>query len=276
MRLRSRLFLGGMLLTCGCTDAPTEGPALATSAEPRFPPTDGGLASPSFEPVQGGTVTLSVPSIATPAAQAALPGFTKKVLLRAQISGSVFTQLTWYNDGGPNSPSEPGAPRQFGPAGFFYHGTPPNTGCGGQVMVGYPSAGGGTSVSFACSSDRATDTLSFLEGYLYSAAVPPGGAPAPGSVTRSGGNPNLGMCASYRPDFTGYGPCFYYSGSQTVTIERATAVLSVTATPSQIRSGDTVTVTASVSPGAHGPLQMPWSIDSVRWVPSHGTQWPPC
>lgn len=235
----------------------------------------GGIAK-AYEPIAGGTIVLNVPNPTSPSVTVALPAFAKRMLLRAIVSGAISTDLTYYNDGAPNQPTQPGAPRSFGPSGFFYGGTPPNVGCGAQVVVSYPSAGGGTSFALPCASNGSTDTTYTAVGFLYSSAVPNGSPPIAGSAVRTGGNPNLGYCFSYRPQFTGNGPCFYYSGTQTVTLDRVVPQFDLQAVPSRILSGDTVTVTASASPSTLGGLSIPWTIDSTRWVPAYGTQWAPC
>lgn len=76
----------------------------------------------------------------------------------------------------------------------------------------------------------------------------------------------------------GYGPCFSWADDgQTVNIERVEPTLDLVATPASVNYGDTVTVTASISPG--GPFDgrdVPWTIDSTSWAPAFGTQSSPC
>lgn len=234
--------------------------------------------SPSlqFDPVPGGLVSLSITNSTSPAATAQLPALNKKLLLRVTLSGSVDIALNPpYNDGTPNQPQIPGAPRSVGPAGFYYPGS--IAGCGVQLQAGYGSSGGGTSFALGCNSNKSTDGTAQAIGYIYSAGAPVG-QNAYGSFIRSGGNPNEGQCASYPPTgFTGYGPCFRYSTSgQTVLLERAVGDLSLDAFPSQVNYGDTVRVVASVTPGSLGGLELPWSIDSVQWTTVAGMQISPC
>ncbi|MCC6316418.1 MAG: hypothetical protein IT361_01910 [Gemmatimonadaceae bacterium] len=59
-------------------------------------------------------------------------------------------------------------------------------------------------------------------------------------------------------------------------IEKLNAALTVTATPLQVNYLDSIVVTASVSPGGAGGIDLPWTIDSTRWVPAFGTQTSPC
>ena len=69
-----------------------------------------------------GTYTIpSPPDSSTPMAGVSLPGFAAKTLLRATITGSVTTSLTPFNHGESGQPTIPGAPRTFGPTGYYYY-----------------------------------------------------------------------------------------------------------------------------------------------------------
>ena len=185
------------------------------------------------------------------------------MLLRAWLSGSVSTTRTPYNP--VDGPIQPGAPRAFGPAGYYFG--PPQygpsiQGCGAQLRVQY--AGSGTQYAIPCAPDGGTDATDSSQGFLF--------AQGSGSALRTVAAPGSGC--TYPG--VGTGPCFYYSGSQTATIERVTAELDLTAAPTTVNYNDTVTVTASITPAQVGGLNVPWSIDSVRWVPAFGTQNSPC
>lgn len=226
--------------------------------------------APSASVVYQSVGTYSIPSLSnasSPSAQgSALPGFTKKTLLRATISGNVSTALTPYNHGEEGQPTVPGAPRTFGPAGYYYGGGVPD--CGAKVYVGYGSFGGGTGFSLSCAPDGSSDTISTGQGFLYAAAG--GGA---GSAIRSGAGGYPGSCASYVGSFSGYGPCFYFNSSgQTVTVERPEVDFSVTPSQITVNYKDTVTITSSISPSALGGLNVPWEIQSVTWAPSLGSR----
>jgi hypothetical protein len=61
-----------------------------------------------------------------------------------------------------------------------------------------------------------------------------------------------------------------------VTITPVTVDFTVTANPTTLNYNDTVTVTATVSPGQIGGTPVPWRIDSLTWAPAFGTQGNPC
>lgn len=260
-----------LAFSVACTDASS--PIAVTSERKPLVVPQSPSADVSYDPVTGGTISLGLTSNADPSITATIPGFAKKTLLRVTITGSVSTSLTQYNDGGPNQPQEPGAPRTFGPAGYFYSGTPPNIGCAAQVTVGYGSWGGGTLYSMPCTSSRSTDGSSQAQGFVYAP-----GSYVTGTATRSGGNPNLGQCFTYASGtFSGYGPCFSYNTSnQTVVLEKVHADFDVTVVPSTVNYGDTVTVTATISPSDVSGKPVPWSVDNTIWVPAFGTQNQPC
>jgi hypothetical protein len=223
----------------------------------------GGPPSLSADFVPVGSVTLGIPNQDSPTATVALPNFTKRVLLRATITGTVDIALTPYNPG-PGSPTVPGAPRTVGPQGYAYAANPPQ--CGARVQVGYGSFGGGTIYYVPCgTSDQSGDTITTAVGYLYSSV-------AGGSAVRSAGTGQ--QCYHVT---VGWGPCFYYSTSgQTVTLDRITADFELTAAPQTVNYNDTVTVTASITPGQVGGLNVPWTMDSIKWLPGFGTQASPC
>jgi len=77
-------------------------------------------------------------------------------------------------------------------------------------------------------------------------------------------------------DKPGLPPCFVFTGSHTVSITPEPVNFDVTANPTTANYKDTVTVTATVSPGQVGTLNVPWTIDSVKWAPAFGTQTSPC
>ncbi len=80
-----------------------------------------------------------------------------------------------------------------------------------------------------------------------------------GSAWWTGGRPHAG-------DECGGGPCRSYVGDKQIAIEPVEADFTVTAAPTAINFEDTVTVTAAVSPGQVGGLNMPFTIDSTKWA----------
>jgi len=245
---RFRMTLVVVLLAGGCG-----------SDEVMSPGTGPGTLMAAFVPVAGGTVTVPIPNQATPEGQAALPAFSRRTLLRATMTGSVDIQASPYNPGGVGLPP-PGQPRTVGLPGFKYN-TSVGYDCGAQLRVYYGSL---VDVVVPCVDGTSSDTLVSAQGYFYAQA---GEA---GTAMRTAGRSGAWNCTN---SDGATGPCWYYSTSgQTVTIERVTADFDLTATPTTVNYNDTVTVTASVSPAQEGGLNVPWTIDSVRWTPAFGTQ----
>lgn len=217
-----------------------------------------------YGPVGGAiSVPLSSPTDPSGSAQQ-LPYFAKTTLIRVTVTGSISTTLTPFNDGAPNQPQAPGAPRTFGPGGYYW-GSPSYSECGAQVRVWYSTE------SFwpACASDRGTDTASSVSAHIYAQGL--------GSASRTGAAPGTSGandCWYYAANnfYSGTGPCFYYSsGGQTVTIERVGATLNLTASETNPDYQDTVTFTASVSPTSAGGKNIPWQIESVQWTTDDGS-----
>jgi len=72
------------------------------------------------------------------------------------------------------------------------------------------------------------------------------------------------------------GPCRNYEGDKTISIEPIQVNFTVTVSPTTVNYKDTVAVTAAVSDSQVDGLNLPWGIDSVKWVPAFGTQASPC
>jgi len=233
------------------------------SDEVLSPGTGPGTRMADFVPVAGGTVTVPIPNQATPEGQAALPTFSRRTLLRATMTGTVEITASPYNPGGAGLP-EPGQARTVGLPGFQYNASGLYY-CGAQLRVAYSSGG----FVIPCVAGESMDTVVSAQGFFYA------GAGEAGTAFRTAGSPNAWYCS--KPGGP-TGPCWYYStAGQTVTIERVTAELNVTATPTTVNYLDTVTVTVSISPAQAGGFNVPWTIDSVRWVAdSFGTQVSPC
>lgn len=180
----------------------------------------------------GGPATIPLASNTDPGGNAGLPYFATLTLIRVTVTGSINTTLTPFNEGAANQPPAPGAPRTFGPGGYYW-GSPSYWECGAQVRVWYSTE------SFwpACASDRSTDTAGTAIGHIY--------AQGTGSASRTGAAPGTSGandCWYYAPNYySGKGACFYYASSgQTVSIERVVATLDLTGTPSEVDYQDTV------------------------------------
>jgi hypothetical protein len=183
-RARFRRTLVALLFAAACTSdrmVSPEGPGSLTA---------------DFVPVPGGSVTVPLPNQGYPDASVPLPSFPRKVLLRASLSGNVSTTRTPYNP--VDGPIQPGAPRTFGPAGYYYG--PPQygpsiQGCGAQLRVQY--SGSGTQYSIPCAPNGSTDAADSTQGFLY--------AQGGGSALRTAAAPGSGC--TYPG--AGTGPCFY-------------------------------------------------------------------
>lgn len=85
-----------------------------------------------------------------------------------------------------------------------------------------------------------------------------------GTVTRGPGVPQ------YTSDCN-YSPCHSYGGGpQQISVTPLPATLSLTAYPTKVVAGTSVTFTASVSPFSIKNLQVPLKILSWRWLPDGG------
>src|SRR5687768_17333419 len=98
-----------VLAAIGCHNEPTVPAVLRPGVIPSGPERD-----VTYELI--GIYTIPSPTdSSSPSAGVSLPGFAQKTLLRATISGSVTTSLTPFNHGEAGQPTNPGAPRTFGP-----------------------------------------------------------------------------------------------------------------------------------------------------------------
>jgi hypothetical protein len=264
-RLRPRRRLGiaatccAILFALSCQGDPvrvTAPPEPVVPQEPIAPLTN-------YEPV-GNVVTVPLASSTNPAATADLPYFAKRTLVRVTLSGSINTTLTPFNDGAANQPQAPGAPRTFGPAGYYW-GSESYHDCGAQLRVTYPNA---EAFWPPCASNRDTDGAPSASTHIYAQGI--------GWVARSGPAPNTSGssdCWYYAPNYySGTGPCFYYStDGQTVTLERVAAELALTVTDPNPDYQDSVSFRLSVSPGSVDSKDIPWTLQTVTWTPDDGS-----
>ena len=225
------------------------------------------LSSPSFTYTSIGTFSIGGVNASGSTTDRSTPGPTlpnKRILYRVTASGTVTASRTAYWNNGPAVPTED----PYGPSGFA-NGSPTGPTCYAFMYVGSSSFYGGE-IWYAPSCLAGTPPFpTTASSHVYLA-----GATSINRASSTGG----GQWDCYVPGL-GSGPCFSWTDDgQTVTIERVEATLNVAVSPpDSVNYGDSVTVTASISPG--GPLdgrEIPWTIDSTRWVPAFGTQWAPC
>lgn len=249
----------GVLASCerGPTAADVQGeyrrPSVITPSSPSLAYTPIGTFSVGGVNASGSTTGRSTPGPSLP---------NKRLLYRVSAAGTVTASWTAYWYDGPTTPAE-GA---YGPSG--YAGSGPNgPTCYAFVYVGSTSTYGGEPW-FAPSCLGGTPPLpNSASGHVYLA-----GATSINRFSSSGG----GQWDCSAP-IIGYGPCFsWVDDGQTVTIDRVDATFDLLAAPTSVNYGDTVTVTASISPGTVEGKDVPWTIDSTRWVPAFGTQTAPC
>lgn len=251
--------LTALLFGMSCHDDPVRiaGPSSPTSTTP--PP----AVAASYQPL-GDAIVVPLGDSAFATVTVPLPYFAKTTLVRVTASGSLTTRLTPYNNGAPGTPPSPGAPRTFGPGGYYW-GSPSYWGCGNAIRVAY---NGGEVFQPSCASDGSTDTLANRSGHIYVQGL--------GSAIRTAPAPATGGsndCSYYDGgSFSGWGPCFYYSTSgQSVAIERVVATLDLVATPDTPDYQDSVSFIATVSPGSAEGRDVPWTVDSVQWVAADGS-----
>lgn len=250
----------GVLVSC------ERGPTAADVQPDHRRPSVIAPSSPSLAYTPIGTYSVGGVNASGSTTDRSTPGPTlpnKRLLYRVTATGTVTASRTayWYN--GPTTPGE-GA---YGPSGYAGSG-PMGTTCYAFLYVGSTSTYGGE-IWYAPSCLGGTPPLpNSASGHVYLA-----GATSINRFSSSGG----GQWDCSAPAL-GYGPCFsWVDDGQTVSIERVEATLDLVATPTSVNYGDTVSVTASISPG--GPLDgrdIPWTIDSTSWVPAFGTQMSPC
>lgn len=72
--------------------------------------------------------------------------------------------------------------------------------------------------------------------------------------------------------FQGYDPsaCWTYTSDASVTVTPVQATMTLSASPSIINPGDTVTFTLSLSPTQQGGFSVPFTVTANRWVPDSG------
>lgn len=198
-----------------------------------------GLGSSDVSPI------LSVP----------LPEFTHRTLVRVMAFGGMSTTLTEFNDGGPGSPPAPGAPRSYGPGGYFW-GTSSFSGCGTAIYVYYSQ---GDAWSPGCAENRSTDTVIAANSHIYAQGL--------GSASRTVTAPATSGSNDCFTATSGWGPCFRYStGGQTVTLERVVVNWGITASPTTVLTGDSVTFTVSWGPDSVAGKALPFELVNVRWI----------
>ncbi len=255
------ILVAGLIV--GCQEAPTAGRSQIDSSRPVLLPPKG--PSLGYEAV-GSYAVGGVNALSSSFTDRTSPGPTlsnKKLLYRVTASGTVSAQRTPYWNNGPTVPAE-GA---YGPSGYS-NGSPTGPSCYAKMYVGSTSTYGGETW-YAPSCISGTSPLpTTASGHVYLA-----GATTIGRSSSTGG----GQWDCYTA-VLGYGPCFTWTDDgQAVTIDRVTATLSVAAAPATVDFGSTVTVTATISPGAAEGKDVPWTIDSVRWSPADGRyQQSPC
>jgi hypothetical protein len=254
-RRRAALVAAGSAIVFGisCQDDPVTSPKAPTSrirAAPVGPALD--LVYELVDTARFSPLNNAV----YPDANASLPSFDEQTLVRVSITGSLSTTLTPFNTGAPYTPQSPGAPRTFGPSGYYW-GSPSYSGCGARVWVMYTL---GEVFWPTCASDGSTDASATASGHIYAQGM--GGASRTSAAPATTGQWDCYSQAS------GSGPCFYYSTSgQTVKIERVAATLSFVATPSDVQYDDSVAFTGSISPSEVAGKAVPFRVESVGWFP---------
>lgn len=250
-----------MLVTVlACNETPTATPTTEPTRHRSLVGARLPSASVSYESM--GTYTLGVTSEFNPTISVAgptTPG-NKKILVRITATGTLTTarSIYWSNDAAKLIPW----PGSYGPSGFANVSS-----CYANLLVGSSGYYGGE-IWYApsCTGGSAGDTL--VQGYAILAGA--------STVNRASGM-LTGSTDCYN-SATGYGPCNTYTDNgQAVTIEKVIPTFTVSATPTtNLNPGDTVTVTATVSPDTLGGKEIPWTVDSVVWVPAYGSQSSPC
>ena len=243
-----------------CTDAPTRSVSPTEITKP--PVVDNHPPSRSISYESMGTYTLGVTTQFDPHKTVSGPttAGNKPILVRITATGSITTARSayWSNDPAMQIPM----PGSYGPSGFANAGY-----CYAYLFVGSSSFHGGEGWnSPSCTGSSSSDTLH--QGY----AILAGGI----SINRAAGILTGGFdCYNSQ---VGYGPCnTYVDNGQAVTLEKVVPDFSVTASPtSNANWGDTITVTVTVSPDTLGNREVPWKVDSTKWVPAYGAEWPPC
>jgi len=256
IRALSPILIVHALLSCG-EPLTVQRPQQAERLEPIAAPKP--TASVTYESM--GTYGLGVTTQYNPAKSVAgptTPG-NKKRLVRITASGRMFTMrsIYWTNDPAKQIPT----PDSYGPSGFANL-----SNCYINLFVSSTAFyGGETWYAPSCTGGSASDTL--VQGYAILAGA--------STINRAAGF-LTGSTDCYNPQH-GYGPCNTYADSgQAVTIERVIPDFTVSFSPDTANWNDTVTVSVSVSPDTLGTKEVPWTVDSTRWVPAFGSQTSPC
>ncbi|MBV6505390.1 MAG: hypothetical protein ILNGONEN_00949 [Syntrophorhabdaceae bacterium] len=259
-----RLFCCTVMLgtLSGCEPGPTE--TSRWSADRR--PSAVAPSSPSLAYATIGTYSIGGVNASGSTTDRSTQGPTlpnKKLLYRVTASGTVTATRTAYWNNGPTTPAE-GA---YGPSGYA-NGSPTGTACYAFIYIGSTSTFGGETWYAPSCLGGASPLPNSASGHVYLA-----GATTINRASSTGG----GQWDCSAPTI-GYGPCFHWADDgQFVTIERVEAAFSLTASPTFANYNDVIAVTASISPS--GPLdgrEIPWTIDSTKWVPAFGQQQNPC
>lgn len=255
-RALSLMLLTGAALSCDRSPTANGDLGDRSAARPLLP------TAPSQSYTAVGTYSVGGVNPSGSTTDRTSPGPTlpnKQLLYRVTAAGNVSVTRTSYWNNGPTTP----AVGSYGPSGYA-NSSPTGQTCYAFMSVGSTSTyGGETWYAPSCLGGSGTPS-----SHVYLA-----GSTTINRASSTGG----GQWDCYAPSL-GYGPCFSWTDDgQTVTIDRVEAGLDVVAAPSTVSYADTVTVTASISPG--GPFdgrEIPWTIDSTRWAPVFGSQASPC
>jgi hypothetical protein len=154
------LCLGAVTLALGCDGEHSTMPgARPLPVRPRIPEKPSAVV---YEAAGDASLGLGSSDV-SPILSVPLPQFTYPTLVRVTALGTMSTTLTEFNDGGPGSPPAPGAPRTFGPGGYFW-GTSSYNGCGTAIYVYYSQ---GDAWSPGCAENRSTDTVVATTAHIY-------------------------------------------------------------------------------------------------------------